>query len=328
MTIEVKKILNITEPEKLFTKDGIANEYKAMAKRFHPDNYVHGSHAAFIKINELHTEGLRKIIEGTWDNHELIMVTPAGRVFKLKYDKKEKTEYGNRFISREHSALSTHLDNFSKRFRKNVCHAQAYIKTNVKLHENFTNLIPVLNTNDFASPLYGELLMMNRPLPEFYSIQSVLNTNEVIPHKQATWIISRLMNLAVLLNKSGMVHNGITTESVFINVHEHTAALLDGWWYSTKKGTKVKSVPTENVNLLSTKERSSKIITSKFDLECIKQIGRKLQSDDTPIQIKQWLKIPATDNVLKELEHWQDSIIIAAYGERKFVKWESYKEPK
>jgi hypothetical protein len=136
------------------------------------------------------------------------------------------------------------------------------------------------------------------------------------------------MNLTVLLNKSGIVHNGITTESVFINVPERTAAILDGWWYSIKKGEKAKSVPTENAKLLSTKERTSKIITSKFDLECIKQIGRILETDDTPKQIKQWLKMPSSNNILDELEHWQDSVIVNAYGERKFVKWESYKEPK
>jgi len=37
----------------------------------------------------------------------IIMNTSKGRVFKFKYDSKEKTEYGQCFTSSQHIALST-----------------------------------------------------------------------------------------------------------------------------------------------------------------------------------------------------------------------------
>jgi hypothetical protein len=190
------------------------------------------------------------------------------------------------------------------------------------MHDNFTNLIPIIGEYRLTSNIYGDVLLLEIPTPEFQTVQSILDKYSVINHKQATWIISRLMNLVVLLNKSGLVHNGISSNSVFINGPEHTAALLDGWWYSTRKGTRVKSIKTKDIVLLSKKERESKITTSKFDIECVKRLGRNLETDDTPKQIKHWLKLPASKDVLLELSNWQNKIIISAYGKRKFTPWE------
>lgn len=188
MTMKTRRILDASEPEKIFSKDNIEKEYKAMAKRYHPDNYATGSHVLFTKINELHVIGLRKIQDGTWDTHELIMTTPSGATFKFRYETKEKTEYGQRFISSQHIALSTRLNDFSDRFKHSVSHCQAYVKTSVKMHENFHQLIPVLKTeaNVFTSYLHGDVIMMARPTPAFHSVQAVLDANEVIPHKQVT----------------------------------------------------------------------------------------------------------------------------------------------
>jgi len=324
MTIETKRILTITEPEKLFTKDGIKQEYRNFAKKYHTDNYATGSSILFAKINELHRLGVEKIKNGTWDSHELLLTSSvSGGKLKFKYDLEELTEYGKRFTSCKNIVFTSGLNGFSDMFKDSVYQSQDYLTKHAKMQENFTNLVPVISAsyNDFTCK-HGVATIIARPLPEFVSIQFILDTHKIVPHKQTAWMITRLLNLSILINKSGLVHNGITLNNVYVNIVEHTAALLDGWWYSTRQGRKAKSVPSCNAGLLSPMERKSKIPTTKFDIECIKQIGRKLETDDTPFQIKQWNRLPASEDALKELDHWHSKILIDAYREHKFVKWE------
>lgn len=56
----------------------------------------------------------------------------------------------------------------------------------------------------------------------------------VLTAKHVEWIISRLENIACVLAFNDMAHNGITTESVFINPKTHEAALY-GNWHKTKE---------------------------------------------------------------------------------------------
>ena len=51
-----------------------------------------------------------------------------------------------------------------------------------------------------------------------------------LPPEHAAWIVSRLENLCCVLAYSGILHNGIDMESVFINARTHQAYLLGGWW--------------------------------------------------------------------------------------------------
>lgn len=57
--------------------------------------------------------------------------------------------------------------------------------------------------------------------------------------KHAAWIVSRMENFCCVFEFSDMVHNGISTDSVYINPKTHEAYLYGGWWKAESKGGRV-----------------------------------------------------------------------------------------
>lgn len=59
-----------------------------------------------------------------------------------------------------------------------------------------------------------------------------------LPAHHVAWIISRMENIACVLEYSGLCHHDISINSVFINPITHEAILYGGWWNVCKKDEK------------------------------------------------------------------------------------------
>lgn len=121
---------------------------------------------------------------------------------------------------------------------------------------------------------------------------------KLIP-EHVEWIISRLENIACVLEYNDMSHRGISVESVFINPKTHEAALLGGW--------------QDAINLKS----------SKRDLGDIRKAATKLLGDDfskAPGPLKKFLNEIPGDDAFSDFEKW-DHIIEKEFGGRHFTKF-------
>ncbi len=119
--------------------------------------------------------------------------------------------------------------------------------------------------------------------------------------EDTAWIVSRLENIACLMEYNDAVHGLIDPETIFINPKTHEASLLGGWW---KMGD------------MSPYNKSS-------DLKDIRKTAKKLLGsgfEDTPKAFKEYLNEAPKIDAFKDFEYW-DSIIEKGLGGRHFHKF-------
>jgi len=114
------------------------------------------------------------------------------------------------------------------------------------------------------------------------------------------WIISRLENIACVLEFNDMTHGGITQESVFINPITHEVVLFGGWHKATKY-----------------------IIPPSRDLNDIRRVAEKLLGKgfgDAPKPLVKFIKSKPAKNAYIDFERW-DEVIEKELGGRHFTKF-------
>ena len=152
---------------------------------------------------------------------------------------------------------------------------------------------PVFN-GEYVLEDGGTLLAVKKPETAF-----PLSAFGGLPPEHAAWIVSRLENLCCVLAYSGLAHNGIGMESVFIDPGKHSAYLLGGWWNAR---------PHED--------------GSAADLAAVRETaGRVLgvYADDAPAAFKDFLSGPPRGNAYDDFAAW-DGVICSGFGGRRFVK--------
>ena len=119
--------------------------------------------------------------------------------------------------------------------------------------------------------------------------------------EDVAWIVSRLENIACLLEYNEKVHGGISPETVFINPKTHQAALLGGW---------------QNVSAMGGLNKTA-------DLRDIRDTARKLIGNGingTPEMFKNFLLQAPKSDAFKDFEYW-DEVIEKGLGGRRFHKF-------
>lgn len=160
--------------------------------------------------------------------------------------------------------------------------------------KDLPRLIPTLSARLKLSD--GGVLMAFRREPAFYPLGSFGS----LPYEHAAWILSRLENLCCLLEYSGLRHNGITLDAVYINPVTHEAALYGGWWNTRQ----VDSVGTKD--LLSIRRL------------CLRLLGEN--ADSSPKPFLDFLKSAPREDAYRDFARW-DEVIEKELGGRKFARF-------
>lgn len=120
--------------------------------------------------------------------------------------------------------------------------------------------------------------------------------------EHAAWIVSRLENLCCVLEFSGLVQDGITLNSIFVNTRTHEAFLYGGWWnWKNKRGK-----------------------TDRTDLSALRRVAGQIMGsyrDSAPSEFKTFLaELPADDAYL-DFERWEQ-VIQKGFGGHRFTKYQ------
>ena len=118
--------------------------------------------------------------------------------------------------------------------------------------------------------------------------------------EHAAWIVSRLENIACVLNYSGLVHQGISVESVFINPFTHHAVLFGPWW---------------NVQTMGASD-------ARRDLADIRVVAGKIMGPgqrSAPREFVKFIKSRPCDDSYGDFEAW-DKVIESGFGGRRFAE--------
>ena len=122
-----------------------------------------------------------------------------------------------------------------------------------------------------------------------------------LDYQDVAWIVSRLENIACLLEYNEMTHGGIDPETVFINPKTHEAALLGGWHRAGKSG----------------------FFDGTKDLKDIRVTAKKLLGEgygSIPPMFKDFItKAPKAD-AYEDFKYW-DEVIEKGLGGRHFHKF-------
>jgi hypothetical protein len=139
------------------------------------------------------------------------------------------------------------------------------------------------------------------------------------------WIGSGMHHLACYLRWAGLVHMDVSPDAVFVSPSLHRVALLGGWWFATKEGRRIASLPARTHDFLPWSVRSSKRATFAIDLETIRATLRELLGDlggsplQGPDELVRWLSLPATGEPVDAYRGWY-AALERTFGKRKFVE--------
>lgn len=321
------EILNINNPCSLFPNDEqeAKSKFHVLAAKFHPDvNKDSKASDTFIHIKHLYNQVLELIKLGKWEEVGVKEVTTTeGKKYRFKYDHKNHFELGEMLTCK--SVVAYFIEENYKNLYDNAIKMISSLKyANDKMKSEMKKYMPEIVCK--FKTVDGKYILVIKKTHEVINLQAALDyfDNTSYPKewdKHAAWIQSRLNNILCYLKYCGIVHNGISTESVFISPEHHGLCLYGGWWYATKEGTKMISVPKKLYNNVPPNVLSSKLSSPITDGEFVKALGREtLKKVKAPKPFENYMKFPATGKPVEDFNMWMDTILPKAYGERKFIK--------
>jgi hypothetical protein len=330
MTLSAAQILAITTPELMFTGDVdlAKREYQKLASAWHPDKNSMADPKVLAHINVLYDQAVAKLDRGEWEiPGHLFINTVAGKTFRIKYRSKHEIDVGDMYISDNYVFFSVlkENDDLYAIAKKRI---NGFKYANDKMKEEVSKLLPKIHEEHETA---DRRIMVLKKTPDVFLLRDVLNYfNGKIEPKHVAWMVSRLYNLSCYLKYSGIVHSGISIDSVFISPEFHSALLLGDWWYSTNEGSKLVALPSISSAMIPVDIIKGKKSTYKIDLELVKSVGRHLLGDivgskllmdkDIPKPLLNWLRSPSKNDAFEEYDIWQSKVLIDSFGKRRFVE--------
>jgi hypothetical protein len=346
--ITAKQILDIKEiePERLFNKDAVTAkaEYRALAMQWHPDHNAGDELAGkvFAHISVLFSNAERWLEQGMWDEPKIKIEDEEVNILEFKaiddiekpvkrirYLKHVPFELGDIYIANTLIAyvINNKYAEFFENAYETITHFQ-YKSDQIKndIQRCLPKIITTFLTND-------KMVILLEKRPDLIRLRDVLNHFDAkIDPKHVAWIQNNLHNLSCYLEQSGLVHNSISPDDYFVDLKNHSGALLGGWWFSTHVGKPLKILTARSAAYGPPATLRSKISSNRLDLELIKATGRELLGDISgtglaldktiPHSMALWLRHPTTGNAIEDYTQWKESVLPASFGERRFIKLE------
>lgn len=319
------ELLKINNPCVLFHNDVEETKrlYRELAKHFHPDKSSEGNAGeVFAHVTTLYNKAIQLIVSNKWEIPGELHVESESQKYKIKYLVKHKIEIGDMYIG--NNVLVYVLSSNHEKLFNNFNIAMTRFKyTSERMKEEFSRYFPRIKKTFKGKD--GSFVIVMEKTEDQFLLHDVIEyyKRTTFPKewdKHVAWITSRLQNILCYFQFNGIVHNGLSTQSVFISPEFHTVSVYGGWWYSIEYSNKMISVPSNLYNIIPPTvlaDKKSKYIT---DGEFVKYLLRNISECVTmPTEFKHWINYPASNDPKNEFGLW-DSVLTKSYGERKFIQ--------
>ena len=107
-----------------------------------------------------------------------------------------------------------------------------------------------------------------------------LSAIPVLEHVHINWILNRLLEFCVFLDKCQYVHGGLNLDSVFITPEDHGIQVMS-YYHSVPISGKMKTISAKYKHWYPSHVFKDKIAISEIDLHCVKGIIINLLGDKT-----------------------------------------------
>lgn len=323
------ELLKLTGPEQLYTGDsGLAkNEYRALAKRWHPD-HEGGNTEVFAHIKALFEQAEEKLKAGLWVTPGKMMITSIdGKTYELSFKKHHTIEIGDMYIGSRVIIYAVDKAN-DDLFKNGLARIKSFKYPDGEVQKHLAGLLPKVRAT--VETVDKHFMVIEKPEGVVLLKDLLAHYGGALDPKHVAWIVSRLYNLGCYLRWAGLAHNDLALETIFIEPTAHAAYLLGGWWFTSELGKKLMAVPGSLVKHAPSSLLTEKVGSASFDLELIKLLGRqllgsesgnKLRLDKTlPRPMVNWLRTPTSGDSYAEFSTWKNKVLVDSFGARKFHK--------
>lgn len=312
----------VAEPERLFRGDPVAarGAYLRLVARWHPDrNPDPLALPVFQHITQLYRLALDKL-------PGRLHLRDGGAPREMHYRRRHEFELGTLYVAREAAAFvvaPAHDDLLAAATRR--CASFRFAGRDMQREASLylPKLLGVCEAQD------GRALVLEKA-PDLVLLRDLLDRmGGRVPPRHVAWVLSSLLNIACYLQYAGLTHNAIGPDTYFVSPEGHGGALLGGWWYATRRGRRLRVLPSRSASLLPPDIAASKRADPRLDLELIRATGRELLGDasgarlagdaDIPRPLVDWLRQPGTGSAVDDYALWHD-VLKASFGARRFVE--------
>lgn len=133
--------------------------------------------------------------------------------------------------------------------------------------------------------------------------------------RHTAWIISRMENLCCVLEYNHLVHPYLGLDTLYINPITHQASLYGHFWKVVKNNT----VDPKSGKVLTTRQNLIALRHTAAQLLGYPQAGGVEANEDIPPALADFINGEPKISAYEDFSHW-DTSLIAAYGERKFIR--------
>lgn len=330
-----QSILAVTEsgPEHLFSdRSRIEERYRALLMQWHPDrNRGNETEAAKVSahINVLHVAVKKKVAAGTWSRPGYFFFeTTKGTKYEFKVARKAAFDLGEVLYNQQNVCFV-----IAQEFADLVENARKVIKSltypddkmRVEMHPRLPWVKADYETQD------GRQIIIMAKRPDEYLLSDVLiAAGGKFETAHVAWLMNAVYDILCYLHWAGVAHNSISPDSIFISPSMHSASLLGGWWYAKPTGARLNAMSRRAFNIAPPGMRADKKASRSLDRLMIRALGREMLGDiagmamDPSVHPKMasFLRGVPDRDAFRDYATWQQSVLPACFGVRRFVKWD------
>jgi hypothetical protein len=331
-TLTASQILAIApdEPERLFSGDAesLRKEFAALAKCWHPDRNGAGeARDVMQRVASLYDAARQKLAAGAWSAPGVLRIdTAAGASFDLKIRRRHAFELGEMAIAEDRAVFLVEKEHAAL-FRNGLRRIGDLRYPDAKVRGEIAKFMP--HVQGFCETAQRDVAIIAKPADAVLLGDLVAHLGGRLPPEHAAWAVSSLINLACFFEVTGLTHNAISPETVFISAKHHAAFLLGGWWYAAPAGSRIEVLPDASYDVLPRSMAVSKRAHIRLDLESIRAVGRTILGDatgigmpgraDVPAPMANFLRLPAPDSAIADYRAWRQ-VLKDSFGPPRFQK--------
>lgn len=350
--LTAERLLAASTPESLYScsVSEARSEFRQLVRIWHPDqSRLDCAPAVFSHIVHLYRQARRKLADGTWNEpvekieQESVGIKrfrcSDGSIKSVAYRSSQEFELGRSYIS-DHCVTFEVNNEFHDLYRAGRLRAKNLRFPDRSMAVEMSPFLPQIID---AFQTDGASILVLRKTPDQLLLSDVLShcKGRIEPIEHLGWILNVLYNLCCYLEWSGIAHNAISIDSVFVSPLRHSGMLLGGWWYAAPFGAELLALNERALASIPPSILNHKRADGLADLEAVKAIGRELLGDatggDLPFDFKlpsaliQWLRSPSSGSAARDYWIWKYEVLESSFGAPKFVDWkldgnELYKE--
>jgi hypothetical protein len=331
-TLSASQILAIapTEPERLFSGDpaSLRHEFAVLAKCWHPDcNGASEAAKVMERVVILHNAARRKHAIGEWSAPGVIRIdTTTGNSFVLKVKRRHEFELGemavaiNRvgfLVEKEHTTL----------FETGLRRIKEIRYLDDRIRGDLAKFMP--DVRGVYETAKHRVAIIAKTEDVILLKDLVAHVGGQLPPKHTAWVVSSLLNLACFFEATGLTHNAISPETIFVTAKHHAVYVLGGWWYAAPTGSRIELLPEMTYVLMPRSMATSKRADIRLDLESIRAVGRTILGDSTglglvgredlPKPMTNFLRLPSSGSAIEDYRAWGKALK-DSFGPPRFVE--------